>query len=150
MARSNLRIALAANNAARYGKIGRYIAFILKQANRVLFCCDISIGARIDPSVSFYHSGLGCAIHADAVIGANCTIMQNVTVGSTWSGGGAPGKGTPVIGKNVFLGAGCVVIGDISIGDGSVIGANAVVTKSIPPNSVAVGVPARVIKTLTS
>lgn len=65
-------------------------------------------------------------------------------------GGGAPGKGTPVIGKNVFLGAGCVVIGDISIGDGSVIGANAVVTKSIPPNSVAVGVPARVIKTLTS
>ncbi len=48
MARSDLRIALAANNAARYGKIGRYIAFILKQANRVLFCCDISIGARIE------------------------------------------------------------------------------------------------------
>lgn len=65
-------------------------------------------------------------------------------------GGGAPGKGVPVIGENVFLGAGCIVMGDVSIGDGSVIGANAVVTKTIPPNSVAVGVPARVIKTLDS
>lgn len=103
MARSNLRIALAANNAARYGKIGRYIAFILKQANRVLFCCDISIGARIDPSVSFYHSGLGCAIHADAVIGANCTIMQNVTVGSSWSGGGCSRERNSRYRKERFL-----------------------------------------------
>lgn len=61
-------------------------------------------------------------------------------------GGGHPGEFVPRIGEGVLLGAGCVLLGDIEIGDGVVIGANAVVTKSVPPNAVVAGVPAKVIK----
>ena len=54
----------------------------------------------------------------------------------------------PIIGDNVKLYTNCTIIGDITIGDNSIIGAGAVVTKSIPKNSVAVGNPAKVIKTI--
>lgn len=52
----------------------------------------------------------------------------------------------PHIGNNVMIGAGAVILGDIYIGDNSIIGANAVVTHSVPENSIAVGVPAEIIK----
>lgn len=61
-------------------------------------------------------------------------------------GGAAPGAGVPKVGDDVVLGCGCVLLGDIEVGDGSVIGANAVVTKSVPAGCVAVGVPARVVE----
>lgn len=59
--------------------------------------------------------------------------------------GGSPGEGVPKIGNDVFLGCGCVLLGDIEIGDGAVIGANAVVTKSVPAGCTAVGIPARIV-----
>lgn len=61
-------------------------------------------------------------------------------------GGGAPGNGVPRIGNDVMLGTGCVLLGDIEVGDGAVIGANAVVTKSVPSGCVALGVPAKIVK----
>ena len=61
-------------------------------------------------------------------------------------GGAAPGAGVPKVGDDVVLGCGCVLLGDIEVGNGAVIGANAVVTKSVPAGCVAVGVPARVVK----
>ena len=61
-------------------------------------------------------------------------------------GGGAPGDGVPRIGNDVMLGAGCVLLGDIEVGDGAVIGANAVVTKSVPAGCIALGVPAKIGK----
>ena len=72
-------------------------------------------------------------------IGKRCTIFQNVTIGidRIHSGGGYP-----TIGDDVIIYAGAKVIGPISIGNNSIIGANAVVTKSTPPNSIIVGVPA--------
>lgn len=85
----NLKLALAANFLSRFGMSGRFFANALRQLNRVLFSCDISIGARIDPSCSFYHSGLGCVIHADAVVGAECIFFQHVTLGAAWHRGGA-------------------------------------------------------------
>ena len=144
--KANLKIALLANRANRHGSAGHLVAFILRQINRVLFCCDIGIGARIDPSCVFHHSGLGCVIHEDAVIGANCRFFQHVTIGSAWQGGGAPGDRVPRVGRDVMLGCGCVLLGDIDIGDGAVIGANAVVTKSVPARCVVVGIPAKIIK----
>lgn len=62
-------------------------------------------------------------------MGRDCRFYQHVTIGSAWSGGGAPGEGVP------------------KIGNGAVIGANAVATKSAPAGYVAVGVPARIRET---
>lgn len=87
------------------------------------------------------YQGIGVVIHKQAVIGANCHISQNVTIG----GGGGP-EGVPTIGENVTIGAGAVVLGGIHIGDNVSIGANAVVLTDIPDNAVAVGMPAKVVK----
>lgn len=88
--KENLKIALLANRLSRHGKLGHAAAFFLRQVNRVLFCCDIGIGAQIDPSCVFHHSGLGCVIHSDAVVGKNCRFFQHVTIGSAWRGGVLP------------------------------------------------------------
>lgn len=90
----NLKLALSANTLAGHGRIGWMLANILRQLNRILFSCDISIGAQIDPSCSFYHAGLGCVIHANAVVGPGCIFFQHVTLGAAWHpfpGGGARG-----------------------------------------------------------
>ena len=142
--RANLKIALLANKLNQRGKIGHLSAFVLRQVNRVLFCCDIGIGADIDPSCIFHHSGLGCVIHPKAVVGSGCRFFQHVTIGSAWHGG-SPGERVPIVGKDVLLGAGCVLLGDIEVGDGAMIGANAVVTKSVPAKAVVVGVPGKIV-----
>jgi serine O-acetyltransferase len=71
--------------------------------------------------------------------GKNCTIYQNVTIA---------GKDNfePVIGDNVVIGAGAVIIGNVNIGNNVIVGANAVVTKDFPDNCTVGGVPARIIK----
>ncbi len=68
-------------------------------------------------------------------------MWQNVTIGKQW-----PGGEKPVIGNNVFICTGAVVLGNITIGDNVVIGANAVVTKSVPDNCIVAGNPAVIIK----
>ena len=83
---------------------------------------------------------MGCVVHDDAVIGDNCKIFANVTIGNKWSDGKNT-SGPPKIGNNVVIGAGSVIIGD-----NCVIGANSVVLKDVPPDSVIAGVPAKVIK----
>ena len=73
-------------------------------------------------------------------MGKNCMVNQCVTIG--WSNGGIP-----TIGDNVWVAAGAVVLGPIEIGDDVIIGANSVVTKSIPSHSIVAGSPAKIIKT---
>ena len=109
--------------------------------------CSNSISGKADIGFNtvFFHHGLGCVVHDDAVIGDNCKIFANVTIGNKWSDGKNT-SGPPKIGNNVVIGAGSVIIGDITIGDNCVIGANSVVLKDVPPDSVIAGVPAKVIK----
>ena len=78
--------------------------------------------------------------------GTNVYLRQGVTVGGSGTHHTHPNQRHPRIGNNVTFGANSVVIGDIEIGDGTIIAANAVVTKSTPPNSVVAGIPAKVIK----
>ena len=67
-------------------------------------------------------------------------VHHNTTIGITF------GSKPPQIGNNVFIGANSVVIGEIIIGDGAIIGAGSVVTKDVPPNAIVIGNPAKVIK----
>lgn len=77
-------------------------------------------------------------INEATIIGKNCLIFQGVTIGVGTSG-------IPRIGNNVILSSGAKIIGGITIGNNVTIGANAVVTKDVPDNSIAVGIPAKVI-----
>lgn len=76
-------------------------------------------------------------------IGEGCQIWHNVTIGTNKSHSG----NLPTIGNNVKICAGAIVIGNITIGDNSIIGAGSVVVKSVPANCVVVGNPAKIIKT---
>jgi len=103
---------------------------------------EIHPGASIGPRLFIDH-GMGVVIGETAEIGENVTIYHNVTLGGVSL---EKGKRHPTIEDNVVIGAGAKVLGAITIGAGSRIGANAVVVKSVPPNSVVVGVPGQVVR----
>ncbi|MDF2985999.1 MAG: serine acetyltransferase [Eubacterium sp.] len=108
---------------------------------RIFLGAVIPYTAQIGKDTEFLHAGLGVVIHVNAVIGDNVKIMHNVTIG---------GRGTPkvpVIGNGVFIGTGAIILGDVEIGNNAMIGANAVVIRSVPPNSVVAGVPAKIVRT---
>ena len=100
--------------------------------NLYIDCADIDGGLFIEHGFS--------TVIACSHIGSNCWINQQVTIGYS------DGIKCPYIGNNVSVKAGAKVIGGISIGDDVIIGANAVVVKDVPPHSVVVGVPAKIIK----
>ena len=119
----------------------RSFFLVLRQ---LCFCLDIPPNAKIDEGLLFGH--IGCiVIHDNCIIGKNVTIMQGVTLGGN-IGKLKKGRAAPIIGDNVFIGAGAKILGPVTVGDNCMIGANAVVVKDIPDNSVAVGIPAKVIK----
>ncbi len=105
-------------------------------------------GIEIHPAVQigkrfFIDHGTGVVIGETCVIGDDVTVYQGVTLGGT---GKDTGKRHPTIGNNVMIGAGAKVLGPLNIGDNSKIASGAVVLNDIPPDSTAVGVPARVVK----
>lgn len=95
--------------------------------------------AIIGPGLRIWHFG-GIFIHSDAVIGANCTLRQGVTIGNRHEGGPAP-----VICDDVEFGAYAQVLGGVRIGHGCKIGALSVVLCDVPDGATAVGAPARIV-----
>jgi serine O-acetyltransferase len=96
---------------------------------------DIPLNTRIGGGLLIPHPN-GIVVHPDTVVGVNCLIFQQVTIGSR------NGSQPPVIGNHVDIGAGAKILGDIEIGNNTLIGANAVVLVDVPDDHVAVGVPA--------
>lgn len=121
----------------RMSFIAHWIAYNTRKKTGI----DINPGAQIGRGLFIDH-GMGVVIGETAEIGNDCTIYQGVTLGGT---GKQSGKRHPTIGNNVMIGSGAKVLGPFSVGDNSKIAAGAVVLEAIPPNSTAVGVPARVV-----
>lgn len=81
-------------------------------------------------------------VASGSVIGKNCCIMQQVTIGSSRAGSRG---GFPILGDNVMISTGAKIIGKVRIGNNVIVGANAVVTKDVPDNAIVVGVPAKIL-----
>lgn len=95
---------------------------------------------EVGEGTTLAYGGVGVVIHKNAVIGKNCVIESNVTIG-----GRNNMPKVPVIGNNVMIGTGARILGDVHIGDGSIIGANAVVLQDVPERCSVAGVPARIL-----
>ena len=119
----------------------KLIARWVSQTTRGLTGIEIHPGATLGQNFFIDH-GMGVVIGETAEVGDNVTIYHGVTLGGTSS---KKIKRHPTLEDNVVVGAGAKVLGAITIGKGSRIGANAVVVKSSPPNSVIIGVPGQVL-----
>jgi len=117
-----------------------FIARYLSQRTRHKTGIEIHPGAKIGKAFFIDH-GMGTVIGETTVIGDYCKLYHGVTLGGT---GKDTGKRHPTLQNHVIIGAGAKVLGNIVIGEGAVVGANAVVLHSVPPYSKAVGVPAKV------
>jgi serine O-acetyltransferase len=100
---------------------------------------EIDLKVQIGGGLLIPHPN-GIVIFPDVVIGPNCLLFQQVTLGT---GGRVPG--CPVLGGHVDVGAGAKVLGGVTIGDHAKIGANAVVLSDVPSGATAVGIPARIV-----
>jgi len=118
------------------------IARAISQASRKRTGIEIHPGAKIGKRLVIDH-GMGIVIGETAEIGDDCLIYHGVTLGGT---GKETGKRHPTIGNNVLIGTGAKVLGPFTVGDNSRIAANSVVLGEVPPNSTAVGIPAKVVR----
>lgn len=124
----------------------RLIARIISGFGRFFTGIEIHPGAKIGYGFFIDH-GMGIVIGETTVIGNNVTLYQGVTLGGVSFN---PGKRHPTIEDNVTIYTGAAVLGNITIGQGSVIASGSVVLKDVPPNSTVVGIPGRIVGEKTS
>jgi len=117
---------------------GRMVSYL----SRWLTGIEIHPGARIGRRLIIDH-GMGVVIGETAVVGDDVYLYHQVTLGGTSS---ERGKRHPTVGSNVIIGAGAKVLGDIMVGNGARIGANAVVVQDVQPDMTVVGIPARPVE----
>ncbi|MFX0007248.1 MAG: serine O-acetyltransferase [Promethearchaeota archaeon] len=118
-----------------------FVPRYLSEVTRELTGIEIHPGAEIGRDFFIDHGG-GVVIGETAKIGDNVTIYQGVVLGGTMID---PVKRHPTLGNNIVVGTGAKLLGPINIGDNVRIGANSVVVQDIPPNSVVVGVPGKIV-----
>lgn len=114
---------------------GLYI-FLIWNPIRIITGIEIYPGTKIGENLYIKHFG-GIFIHPKAVIGKNCLIFNNVTIGTDFDE-----KEFPVVGDNVVIGVGAKIIGGARVADNVTVGANAVVTKDVPEGATVFGNPA--------
>lgn len=119
-----------------------FLARVVSQVSRFLTGIEIHPGAIIGRRFFIDH-GMGVVIGETCEIGDNVTLFQGVTLGGT---GKEKGKRHPTIEDNVFISSGAKVIGSITVGKYSKIGAGSVVLKDVPDHSTVVGIPGRVVR----
>lgn len=114
------------------------LEMVFNKANNVLGGAIIGRGAEFGPGFVLIHSA-GVVINGTVRGGSNVLIEHQVTIG-------ADRRQSPVLGNDIFIGAGAKIVGSVTIGDGSRVGANAVVVHDVAPNTTVVGIPARPVK----
>ena len=117
--------------------IPRFISHI----SRWITGIEIHPGARFGKRVFIDH-GKGVVIGETTLVGNDVVIYQGVTLGGTST---KKVKRHPTLGNNIVVGCGAKILGNITVGDNSQVGANSVVIKDVPPNSTVVGIPARIV-----
>ena len=122
------------------------ILYFILFFNLILNEIEISHEATIGPGFKIPHAQ--CIVIGNAVIGKNVTIYNGVTIGATW-GKEIQGAKYANIGSNCIVSSGAKIIGPITIGENTIIGANAVVVNDIEPNSIVVGIPGKIISSNT-
>lgn len=115
---------------------------VLKLLIFLLYNSVLDPSTEIGKGSHLAYGGIGVVVHARTRIGRNVTISQGVTIG-----GRNRSVEVPVIEDDVYLAPGSKILGPITVGFGSVVGANAVVVHDVPPRSIVAGVPARVLRT---
>lgn len=131
---------------ARRGPVAslmRKLARVRYLVLRIITSTDIGIEARLGRGLKIPHP-MGVVVHREAVIGDECMLMQQVTIGKMAE------PGVPRLGRGVYVGAGAKVLGGVTIGDDAKIGANAVVLIDVPAGATAVGIPARIVPSAAS
>jgi len=118
-----------------------FLPRFFSELSRWITGIDIHPGAVIGEGCVIDH-GMGVVIGETAIIGNDVLIFQGVTLGGNKN---TQSKRHPTIEDNVMIGAGSKVLGNITIGKNSMVGANSVVTKDVPPDSVVAGIPAKII-----
>lgn len=119
----------------------RFVARALSQVGRLITGIEIHPGAHIGRRF-FVDHGMGVVIGETTIVGDDVTLYQGVTLGGT---GKEVGKRHPTIGSSVVIGAGARVLGNITIGENSRVGAGSVVLRDVPDNSTIVGVPGHIV-----
>lgn len=119
----------------------KLLARVVSQTTRFFTGIEIHPGATIGKGFFIDH-GMGVVIGETAEVGDDCLIYHGVTLGGVSL---EKKKRHPTLGNNVVIGAGAKILGAITLGDNVQVGANAVVLKDVPPNSVVVGIPGRVV-----
>lgn len=109
---------------------------------RIIHNSAVYSASDIGSGTVFGYGGIALIIHKNAKVGRNCVIGGHVTIG-----GKSGSTDVPTIGDNVYIATGAKILGNVTVGEGAVIGANAVVVKDVPARSVAAGVPAKIIAT---
>lgn len=121
-------------------KLIKYLSIPIYKVIRIISGVQIPRGTVIGKGLFLPHFGM-IVLNKKAIYGDFLTIYHGVTVGA--KGGASGDVKSPVIGNNVRLSTGSIILGDVTIGDNATIGAGAVVVKSIPANCIAVGNPAK-------
>lgn len=114
------------------------LEMLFNKLNSILCHCIIGRGAEFGPGFVLIHS-TGIVINAAVRGGSNVYLEHQVTIG-------AEQRQSPVLGNDVFIGAGAKIIGTVRVGDGARVGANAVVVHDVPDRSTVVGIPAKVVR----
>jgi len=124
----------------------RLLPEILARLNYFLTGAEIDPGAEIGPGCHIWHAA-GVTIGRGVRLGANVWILHNVTLGGRGASPFDPGEeGFPRIGDNVILYTGVTVLGNVEIGSNTVVGAHSLVLDTLPPNCLAFGIPAKVVR----
>jgi serine O-acetyltransferase len=136
-----LRLTYCVRQKGLFWRPYHYLCRMILSRCGVRYGISIPYNTRIGPGLYIGHHG-GIVVNHDVVIGRDCNINHEVTIGAKYGG---KNPGVPVIGDRVYLGPGCKVIGGVYLGNDVAVGANSVVLDSIPDSAVAAGIPAKLV-----